>query len=131
MHGRGRLIDRIVVAKLTHEGRLKKAKELNGYKDPAHTTLEHRFGSTFAPTYDLYLTLIVRRNALFHAIEGQFGRDFNFVDYFGHFLQILVSDSKANVSYSVGILLFFPTMPPRKKKQEKRKSRKSLTIKEI
>ena len=117
MHGRGRLIDRIVVAKLTHEGRLKKAKELNGYKDPAHTTLEHRFGSTFAPTYDLYLTLIVRRNALFHAIEGQFGKDF--VDYFGHFLQILVSDSKANVSYSVGILLFFPTMPPRKKTRKK------------
>ena len=57
MHGRGRPIDRIiVVAKLTHERRLKKAKELNGYKDPAQTTLEHRFGSTFAPTYDLYLT---------------------------------------------------------------------------
>ena len=32
--------------------------------DPAHTTLEHRFGSIFAPTYDLYLTLIVRKNAL-------------------------------------------------------------------
>ena len=45
---------------------------------------------------------------MIYAIEGQFGRDFNFVDYFGHLRQILVSDSKANIPYSVGILLFFP-----------------------
>ena len=66
---------------------------------------------------------------MIYAIEGQFGRDFNFVDYFGHFLQILVSDFKANVSYSVGILLFFLTMPPRKKKTGKKKIKEKFDYK--
>ena len=66
---------------------------------------------------------------MFHAIEGQFGRVFNFVDYFGHLLQILVSDSKANIPYSVGILLF-PTIPLNLSNASKEKKTGKKKIKE-
>ena len=67
---------------------------------------------------------------MIYAIEGQFERDFNFVDYFGHLLQILVSDSKANIPYSVGILLFFPTIPLNLSNASKEKKTGKKKIKE-